>query len=171
MTNYVSPNSDLDPYIRVEIVEDGQRLAESMFQYRYKQSAPDFPLHILTFCRMPSGEWLPVAYMHATDAGDHLLGGGACVDDRILRKLDIETRQAISAAGGLYLHAVRWCLTNLVSYKAIFGYCGNRLAERIDLAAGFIRTPHQHLLVYFTRALPEEEKDRLIEAARLVGPF
>lgn len=165
-------NIDINDYVRVEIVSDGQRLAESMFQHRYRQSAPDFPHHVVVFCLTQSGHWLPTAYMHATDAGDFLLGGGACVDDRVLRSLSKEARRTIAAAGGLYLYALRWAMEYFSPrYRAIFGYCGDHLAERIDLSAGFIRTPHQHLLVYFTGPLPDSEKNRLIEAAHLVGPF
>ena len=165
-------NIDIQKYVRVEIVSDGERLAESMFQHRYRQSAPNFPHHVLVFCLASSGEWLPTAYMHATDAGDFLLGGGACVDDRVLRRLGKDTRHAITAAGGLYLHALRWAMEYFSSrFPAIFGYCGDHLAERIDISAGFIRTRHEHLLVYFTRPLADDEKERLIEAAHRIGPF
>jgi hypothetical protein len=167
-----SPDSELDEYVRIEVIPDGQHLVESMFRHRYRQAAPDFPHHVVAFCRSISGQWLPAAYMHATDSGDFLLGGGACVDDRVLRELSTESRKAIAQAGGLYLHSLRWAMAYFSPhYAAIFGYCGDRLAERIDLSAGFIHTVYPNLLVYFTRELTDAEKNRLIEDANKIGPF
>lgn len=168
----VSNNDPLADYVRVEIIEDARHLIDPMFLRRYRQPAPNYPHHVVTFCRTTSGEWLPAAYMHFIDRGDYLLGGGACVDDHVIRRMNTENRKAIAAAGGLYFHALRWALAELTPRcSAIFGYCGNRLAERINLSSGFVRTPHPHLLVYFTKPLTEAEQHRLIEAAQQVGPF
>lgn len=165
-------NEHLGEYLRVAVVEDAKPFADPIFQRRYRQAAPDFPHHVVAFCRTTDDQWLPAAYIHFTDCGDHLLGGGACVDDRILRRLSPAGRKAIAAAGGLYFNALLWSVRHFSpDYPAIFGYCGDRLAERIDLAAGFVHTPHRHLLVYFTRPMAEQEKQRLIETARQVGPF
>lgn len=167
-----SINAPLADFLRFEIVEDAHALVDPMFLRRYRQPAPDYPYHVVVFGRTATDEWQPVAYMHFIERGDFLLGGGACVDDRVLRRMSSESRKAIAAAGGLYSHSLRWALAYLSPRcSAIFGYCGNRLAERIDLAAGFLRTPYPHLLVFFTRPLAEQEQNRLIEAAHKIGPF
>ena len=107
-----------------------------------------------------------------TEQGDLLLGGGACVDDRVLRRMPATARAAIRAAGGLYQHALAWSVRNLgPQTKAIFGFCGDALAERADIAVGFKHTMHPKLLVYFTRDLEQHERDRLIAEAHAVGPF
>lgn len=167
-----SINAPLADYMRFEIVQDAHALVDSMFHRCYRQPAPDYPHHVVVFCRTITGEWQPAAYMHFIEHEDYLLGGGACVDDRVLRRMNADNRKAIAAAGGLYFHALRWALAYLSPRcSAIFGYCGNRLAERIDLAAGFVRTPYPQLLVFFTRPLAAEEQNRLIEAAQKIGPF
>ncbi len=113
-----------------------------------------------------------MCYIHFTAMGDLLLGGGACVDDRVLRRLDPAARSAIRQVGGLYRYTLAWSIRHFSRRcLAIFGYCGDALAERTDLAVGFKRTAHAHLLVYFTRELEITERDRLIAEAHAVGPF
>lgn len=158
--------------IVIEEVVDGQAMADTIFRKKYRMPAPDFPHHVIAFATRPDGRRVPLAYLHCTDLGEIMLGGGVCVDSRELGKLPGESRAAIRAAGGLYRMALEWSMRYFgPRTKAIFGYCGNALAERIDLAAGFSKTPHPHLLVYFTRDLPPQEQHRLIERAHSQGPF
>lgn len=162
----------LESFIAIRSVEDGKSLADPIFQRRYRQSAPDFPHHVLAFYRDPSGVETPVAYIHFTEFGRSLLGGGACVDDRVMRRMSAEARNAVRDAGGLYHHALAWSVRHFADrYDAIFGYCGDALAERVDLSVGFSRTAHKHLLVYFTRQLNAESQQRLISEVNALGPF
>lgn len=158
--------------IEVRDVADGAQLARDLFQHRYRQDPPAEPHHVIAFHRLPTGVRIPVCYVHFTPFGDALLGGGACVDDREMRKMDASTRAAVRARGGLYRMTLDWALGHFASsYAAIFGYCGDRLAERIDLAAGFERTEHRHLLVRWMRAVEAEERARLIARVNAIGPF
>lgn len=158
--------------IVIEEVEDGQALADAMFRKKYRSPAPDFPHHIIAFATTQGGERMPLAYLHCTDHGEIMLGGGVCVDSRLLRQLPGDTRAAIRSAGGLYRMSLEWSIRYFETRtKAIFGYCGNALAERIDLAAGFRKTGFPHLLVYFTRDLSEQEKQSLVRLAHSLGPF
>ncbi len=162
----------IEDFISVRLVDAGKALADPIFQRRYRAEAPDFPIHVLAFYRSPKGDEIPVCYIHFTEQGDLLLGGGACVDDRVLRRMPLEARDAIRSAGGLYQHALGWSVRNLgARTKAIFGFCGDALAERADLAVGFQRTGHDKLLVYFTKDLEQAERDRLVAEAHAVGPF
>jgi hypothetical protein len=164
--------SAIDRHIAVRVVEDGKVFADPIFLRRYRSVAPDFPHHVLAFHRAEDGSETPVCYIHFTVMGDCLLGGGACVDDRVLRRMDVAARAAIREAGGLYQHALAWSVRHFSDqYRAIFGYCGDALAERADLAVGFVRTAHPRLLAYFTRELETTERDRLIAEANAVGPF
>lgn len=163
---------ELDRFLVLREVEDGKALADPIFQRRYRVPAPDFPIHVLAFYRDEVGTEIPVCYIHFTVQGDLLLGGGACVDDRVLRRMAPEARAAIKQAGGLYQRALAWSVQQLGSRcKAIFGYCGDALAERADLAVGFRRTGHDKLLVYFTQVVSDSERERLIAQAHAVGPF
>jgi hypothetical protein len=164
--------SAIDRHIVVRVVEDGKAFADPIFLRRYRSVAPDFPHHVIAFHRGEDGSETPVCYIHFTEMGDCLLGGGACVDDRVLRRMNTAARDAIREAGGLYQHALAWSVRHFSDQcLAIFGYCGDALAERADLAVGFARTMHPKLLVYFTRELKAAERDRLIAEANAVGPF
>lgn len=162
----------LEDWVRVAEHADGQALAEPIFQRRYRAAAPDFPIHVLAHCRIDDGRWLPACYIHVTVDGRMLLGGGVCVDDRVLRRLPFAARRRIHAAGGLYLHTLRWAMQHFgPRCDAMFGYCGDVLAERLDLAAGFRKTAHKHLLVYTPRPLPEAEEQALVARAHAASPF
>ena len=153
-------------------VADGAVCARALFRYRYAQDPPEFPYHVVAFHRRENAVEVPVCYVHFTALDEILLGGGACVDNRVMRKMAPATRKAIRKRGGLYRMTLDWAIHHFApKYAAIFGYCGDVLAERIDLAAGFEHTPHKKLLAYWTRKLPGTERDRLIAQAHAIGPF
>jgi len=154
--------------IEIRATDDGAVLARDLFQLRYGVDPPDLPHHVIAFDR----DAQPVCYVHFTEVGELLLGGGACVDNRAMRRMDAATRASIRDAGGLYRMTLDWAVRHFAPrFAAIFGYCGDALAERIDLAAGFERTAHKHLLVHWTRAVAQVEHDRLVAQAHAIGPF
>lgn len=162
----------LEDFLVVGVMEDGAALAEGIFQRKYRVNAPNFPHHVMAFYRREDGVLLPACYIHFTDAGKMLLGGGACSDDRVLRRMSLSERAILRAAGGLYKHTLTYAVRHFaVHYAAIFGYCGDVRAERIDLAVGFVKTEHPHLLVYWASELPKSQRVNLIAKAHAVGPF
>lgn len=172
MTNSEVERTELERHVAVREVEDGKRLADPIFARRYRLAAPDFPHHVIAFHRSAGGDEVPACYIHFSELGDSLLGGGACVDDRVLRRMGTEARAAVRAAGGLYHLTLAWSVRHFASRcLAIFGFCGDALAERVDLSVGFVRTAHPKLLVYFTRDLEASEQARLIAEAHAIGPF
>jgi hypothetical protein len=161
----------LEPWIVVREPLDGATLADALFRRRYRQPAPDFPHQVLAFWCDGADE-IPVCYIHFTALGSALLGGGACVDERVLRRMPAPARAAIRDAGGMYKYTLAWSVRHFgARFGAIFGYCGDALAERIDLAVGFAQTQHPHLLVYWTRETDASERQNLIAQAHAVGPF
>ena len=158
--------------IEIRDVVDGAQRARELFRHRYRQDPPEPPHHVIAFHRSPAGVETPVCYVHFAPFGAVLLGGGACVDDREMRRMDVSTRMQLRHRGGLYRMTLDWALRYFApEYSAIFGYCGDKLAERIDLAAGFERTAHTHLLVRWTREIGAEQRAQLIAQAHAVGPF
>jgi hypothetical protein len=126
----------------------------------------------VAYYRTAEGASLLACYVHFTDCGDILLGGGACVDDRVLRRMSTQQRDAVREAGGIYRHALEWSVRHFSArFAAIFGYCGDALAERIDRAAGFESTPHDHLLVYWTRESDTRRRRQMIAKANSFAPF
>lgn len=162
---------NLHDFFDVVEVEDGGAIAGTLFRRRYREEAPDFPHHIVGFWHAPEG-WLPLCYIHFTPVGEILLGGGACTDDRLLRRMPIGQRAALRAVGGVYHRTLARSVELFADrYRAIFGYCGDALAERVDRAVGFKPTRHRHLLVYFTQPTEPAHRERLIDQAHAVGPF
>lgn len=166
-------NADqLKSVLEIAQVDDGKALADPLFRHRYGTEAPDFPYHVLAFARDGARRGELLCYIHFTAQGDLLLGGGACVDNRALRRLPRESRDAIRESGGLYRTALAWSVEHFSPrYKAIFGYCGDALAERVDLDVGFRKTAHEHLLVYFSDDAGSDDRERMIAEAHAVGPF
>lgn len=166
-------NADqLKSVLEIAQVDDGKALADPLFRHRYGTEAPDFPYHVLAFARDGARRGELLCYIHFTAQGDLLLGGGACVDNRALRRLPRESRDAIRESGGLYRTALAWSVEHFSPrYKAIFGYCGDALAERVDLDVGFRKTAHEHLLVHFSDNAGSDDRERMIAEAHAVGPF
>src|SRR5450432_353005 len=114
----------LEPGIVVRAVPDAT-VASALFQRRYRQDAPDFPYHVVAFWR-DDGKEIPVCYIHFTAHGSCLLGGGACVDERAMRRMPAALRGAIREAGGLYKYTLAWSMRHFAPHcDAIFGYCGD----------------------------------------------
>ncbi|MGA7297666.1 MAG: hypothetical protein WBW92_09170 [Rhodanobacteraceae bacterium] len=147
--------------------------ARELFRRRYGSPAPDFPYHVVTWLLNAEDDTgVPACYIHFTAHGDALLGGGACVDPRAMRRMPSGLRQSIKAQGGLYQLSLAWSLQHFSGrFKAVFGYCGDALAERVDRAVGFVDTGHKHLLVYWLDSCDPATRARLIAEAHAVGPF
>ena len=161
----------LDDFITLEETSDVPAAAEPLFQRKYQRAVPDFPHHVVATYRAGADTPL-LCYIHFTDCGDILLGGGACVDDRVLRRMTVEQRDLIRDAGGIYQHALRWSVRHFAPrFAAIFGYCGDALAERIDRAVGFESTAHEHLLAYWTRDIDARRRRQMVEKANSFAPF
>jgi len=144
----------------------------ALFQRRFGGPPPAYPHHVVARHRAADGGFATACYVHFTPAGEMLLGGGACIDPRAIRAMSADDRHALHAAGGLYHATLTWAVRHFAPrYEAIFGYCGNPLAERVDLAVGFARTGHPHLLVLWTRDTDAARRADLIARAHAVGPF
>lgn len=175
-------NSMLDPreilptnkqaFITVTEIDSADLQVSDLFKRKFAHPPPDCPHHVVGHYRDAGGESHLACYIHFREFGESLLGGGACVDDRVLRRMSAEERSAVREAGGLYHLALSWSVRHFAPRcLAVFGFCGDGLAERVDLSVGFVRTVHPKLLVYFTRELDLSEQSRLIAEAHANGPF
>lgn len=163
---------DIDDFIIVNEAERGPAFAAAVFQRKYKLPVPEFPHHVIACFHEADDRFSVACYIHFTDCGDILLGGGACTDDRVLRRMSTEQRDCIRASGGLYLHTLKWALRHFGErFSAVFGYCGDALAERVDRAAGFESTQHDHLLVYWTREVDPRLRAQMVAKANSFVPF
>lgn len=145
--------------------------AGAPFRRRFRHEPPDTPHHVVAFMDQ-DGRSTALCYIHFRPQGELLLGGGACVDPSVMRRMPGALRQLIRAQGGLYQLCLAWSLRHFAGrYKAVFGYCGDALAERVDRAVGFMDTGHEHLLVYWLESCDAATRERLIAQAHAVGPF
>lgn len=146
--------------------------AASLFARTFGHPPPPEPHHIVAWLRTPEGMDLLVCYVHFYPFGRSLLGGGACVDSRVLRRLDADARNQLRDRGGVYRLTLEFAIEHFApDYAAIFGYCGDRAAEVVDRAAGFVSTEHEFLIVRWLRDLDKETQDELITRANTAGAF
>lgn len=153
-----------------EVADAG--IAAALFKRRFGDSIPDTPHHVVATHRGEDGSTRVACYIHFRPHEGLLLGGGACMDARAVRAMAAQDRAAIHAAGGMYRLTLAWAVRHFAArVPAIFGYCGDALAERADLAVGFQRTAHRRLLVYWTGALDAAAQDAAVERVHALGPF
>lgn len=155
----------------IDEVDDGPGVIGELFQRRYREPAPDFPIHVVGFWHDGNARQ-PLAYIHLTRHDTALLVGGVCVDNRLMRRLPADLRQAFASVGGVYLYTLSSVFRDYGDRcDAFFGFCGDPLAERINQAAGARHTVHPHLMVYYPKPLPAAAAAPLIESVHALGPF
>lgn len=146
--------------------------AASLFARTFGHPPPPEPHHVAAWLRTGDGMDLLACYVHFYPFGDSLLGGGACVDKRVLRRLDADARTTLRDRGGIYRLTLEFAIEHFApDYAAIFGYCGDRAAEVIDRAAGFVSTEHEHLIVRWLRDVDQDKQEELITRANTAGAF
>ncbi|MCE7930967.1 MAG: hypothetical protein DYH17_06295 [Xanthomonadales bacterium PRO6] len=133
---------------------------------------PDRGRHFVTLSESASGRWGLVCYVHFQPFGDTCLGGGACTDTAILRKLPAPALDAMRAAGGPYAQTLRYALNKMAKeFFAFFGHTSDARATKIDLEVGFRPTPVEHLLIYTPAPIDDTLERALIAKIAAVGPF
>ncbi|MHB8493915.1 MAG: hypothetical protein ACYC9Z_05870 [Casimicrobiaceae bacterium] len=151
-------------------VPDAEPMAGELFRRSFNDYPPDVPHHYVARVSL-DGEQRTIGYVHMRPLEDMFLCGGMCMDDRVFRHLPHERRAALKAVGGVAEQLLRHAFADLAHARAIFGYVGDKRAERVDLRAGFEHTGVEHLIVYWPRWLPELEKTALVERVARAGPF
>lgn len=168
----MSAPTGIEGFLLASHVDDGAAFAAPLFQRKFGSPPPAQGHHFLAFHRDAETRLQVLGYTHFTPFGDIMLGGGACTDERVLRRMPAEQRAALADAGGAYFvllrHAMGWLSTRC---DAMFGYCGDVRAEAVDLRAGFVKTEYPHLLVHFHKPLHAVLQRALIAKAAAIGPF
>ncbi|HET6632454.1 MAG TPA: hypothetical protein VFG73_07085 [Rhodanobacteraceae bacterium] len=162
----------LDDFVSVSEVQDATLLAGDLFRRKFGLAIPEFPHHFVAFVRLPGGALQPACYTHATDCGDIALGGGACTDTRVLRRLDASQRERLRAVGGIYRYTLLGMLDQLrARFPVLFAYCGDALSERVMLATDFQPTGEPGLLAYWMATVTERRRAQMVAKARSFVPF
>jgi len=168
-SRYAVPKA-LAGWFRIVEVDDVERYAGALFRRCFHNPPPDAPRHFVALVDA-EGEERTIGYIHYAKLDDVYLGGGMCIDERVFRRLPTERREHLKQAGGIAEQMLRYTTAALADANAIFGYVGDKRAERVDLRAGFEHTGTEHLIVFWPRLVPVEEQRAIIARVARVGPF
>ncbi|MGH6740652.1 MAG: hypothetical protein ACREDY_16775 [Bradyrhizobium sp.] len=157
-------------WFKVVEIDDAEAYAGALFRRCFRGAPPDSPRHYVARAEA-AGQERTIGYIHYRRLDDIYLCGGMCIDDRMLRRLSPDRRARLKAAGGVAEQMLRYTFADLADAKAIFGYVGDKRAERVDLRAGFQHTGVKHLIVFWPRHVCEVEQRALVERVATLGPF
>lgn len=162
----------LRDFIVLTRVDEAAPFVAELFERKFAAPAPAAGHHMLALHRVAPQQLRVLGYANFLPFGDIMLVGGVCTDGEALRAMDATQREAVTAAGGIYLSLLRHAFARLADQcEAYFGYCGDARAEQVNLQAGFVRTVHPHLLVNFHKPLHEVMQRALLAKAAAIGPF
>ena len=152
-------------------VEPGHAMAQAIFQKKFHSAPPDVPHQLFALLLDQSGARV-LSYVHYRPWGGVILVGGACTDGAVYRALPADLAAELSASGGPYFHLLQFGFAEFeAGVDAFFGYCGDARAEVVDLAAGFEKTGHEHLLVRWKPSLADSARAELLASVAAIGPF
>lgn len=166
----IDANSPAD-IVRVEEVSDAEFYAGDLFRRRFRSNPPNYPKHYVAFYRQGRTRYLPVGYIHYAAFEDTYLCGGMVIDERLYRRIPAAHRKLIKDAGGIAEIMLRETFARLAAAPAIWGYVGDKQAEEVTIRVGFRHTHHPHVMVVWSRNLPETEKAARLERVVALGPF
>lgn len=160
------------PFLFFDEVREGAPYAGELFQRKFHSPIPNYPHHFIAFYRGSGGSLHVASYGHVMLIEGMGMGGGSCTDERVLRLMSSEERDAIRAAGGLHCLLIRFIFKTFAARASIlFAYCGDKRAELVDLRAGFERTEHPYLFRRVLAPIAPEEIAAFTERAAAFGPF
>lgn len=162
----------LDRFIVVTEVEQASALVQPLFDRRYRLQVPEFPHHVVALHVADDDVARTVCYIHFTDCGELILCGGACTDNRALRRMSGEERAALRECGGIFQYTLAWSMRHFASrFSAVFGYTGDAMARRVSDALEFRQTGHPNLIVYWMQEVAEQKRRQIIAKAHSFGAF
>lgn len=168
----MSQDKPLPDFLRISSVDDSEFFVGDLFRRKFGVSPPAEGHHFVAFLHDADKSFRTAGYLHCYPFSDIMLVGGGCTDGNQLRRLNATQSQAVTEAGGILFHLLRYSFAHLHDRcEAFFGYCGDARAEAVDLRAGFVKTQHKHLLVHFHKPLHEVMQRALIAKAAAIGPF
>ncbi len=162
----------LHDFICVTEVENGGFFVTELFQRKFGHVPPEFGRHIVAFVRMDNTHLYAASYLHFWQKDSYGLIGGGCTDGTVLRRLSPERLATVNAAGGLLRQTLLYGFERFApGLEAFFGHCGDARAKEVDLAAGFLETHDQHLLVRWVGTPTPERQAALINEVLTMGAF
>jgi hypothetical protein len=164
--------SALESFLILTQVDDAVPLAGALFERKFGHPMPTWPNDLMAFYRRDDGALLPLSYVKFFPFATVMLVGGAATDGRTYAAMTPAHRSALSDSGGPMVHLLRYGFRRYADKcDAYFGYCGDARAMEVDLAAGFVPTPHDRLLAHWHKDLNTQARHALTEMAFALGEF
>ena len=129
-------------------VNDAAPFAGDLFKQSFGDAIPNFPKHFVLLLS-DQGLTLTLGYVHFTKKDNIYLGGGMCVNSRVLRQVPKAIRKDLSSMGGVAFTMLSESVKQLNDCDAVFGHVGHQGAYKIDMAVGFEQTENDHLIVFW----------------------
>ncbi|MBS0439734.1 MAG: hypothetical protein JSS33_10025 [Proteobacteria bacterium] len=162
----------LHGFLTITEVDDAGFLVGPLFQQKFGESPPGEPRHIVCLYRDSNNAQHVVGYSHMRPFGDVYLSGGSCTSGDTLRRMQPQEREIVDASGGIWFHLLKYAFRKYADCcDAFFGHCGNPRALEVALAAGFIKTGHEPIIVNWHKPLHETFKRALLAKVVALGPF
>lgn len=157
------------------VVEVGEAdfLVGSLFRRRFGcDSFPQTPKHFVAFFKQADGSLLTLGYVHFEMWQQQALCGGLVIDERAWRLLPAPERMLLRQQGGVAEMLLRASFDQLPDdLIAIWGYVGDKQAEKVDLRVGFRHTPVEHVMVIWRSDSSDAEKALWLQKVADLGPF
>lgn len=158
-------------FLQVIEVKEATPFIAPLFRSRFGGEPPDFPRHFIALYRTSDEQWQSLGYVHFTRYGRDYLCGGLVMDDRRYRRVLPEHRQQIANIGGVAELMLRESFLHLGDYDVIWGYVGDKLAEKVDLRVGFERTEHPYIMAVWGRSFSNKVKSQKVQYIAELGAF
>ena len=170
------PNEVLPPalhgVVTITEIDRAEFLISDLFKRKFGHPPPSIPRHLVALYRDSEQALHLIGYSHMMPFDEVYLSGGSCSDGAAIRLMQPHQRDALAAAGGIWFCILKYAFRKYACCcEAFFGHCGDKRALEVALAAGFIQTEHQHLIVHWHKALPENARQTLTEKVHALGSF
>ena len=163
---------DAPDFLVLTEVDNAAAMAGPLFERKFGHPMPDWPNDVIAFVRRGDGSLYPMSYAKFFPLGSVMLVGGCCTDGRAFDGLDAGQRAQLQGDRSAMVHLLRYGFRRFADRcDAYFGYCGDARAWAVDLAAGFVPTEHEKLLVHWHKPLNAQTQRALVAMAHALGPF
>lgn len=162
----------LKPLLSITEVDDPLPFTRDLFQRKYGCEPPSTPHHLVAFYHSSAGDLHVVGYSHMLPFGEVYLSGGSCTDGDRIRQMPERHQALLREHGGVLVWILRYALARYANRcEAFFGHCGDARALEVTTQAGFVATPHPHLIAHWHKPLHPNIQRALIAKVHALGPF
>ena len=159
-------------FFTITEIDDADFLVGELFRRKFGDPPPDFRRHLVALYRDADGATHLAGYSHMRPFGDVYLSGGSCSNGETIKRMQPHERDAVQAAGGVWYLTLKYAFRKYADCcDAFFGHCGDKRALEVALAAGFVKTEVEPIIVLWHKPLAEVFRRALTAKVVALGPF